>query len=980
MTPLLLQTSPLLFPSPAPRARGAVARLRLLASSLLGRGGRALLLALVLALATGPARAAEATGAPAVALHYGAEPPLDELRAFDWVVLEPAHVADAARLPAGTQWFAYTSVGELDPRRPYAAAMPADWLRGRNAAWGSQLVDHTAPGWAEFFASRVIEPLWAQGWRGFFLDTLDSHRLFATDPASQRAQEDALVAMVELLHARFPGIRLVANRGFEILPRLRGRVHGVVAESLFRSFDASTGRYTEVGEADRAWLTAQLKAVQKQHGVPVVAIDYVPPAQRTLARATAARIREAGFIPWVTQGALDRLGVGDVEVQPRRVLLLTDLAAGMDLQTSAAYRYLAMPLHWLGYSIDAQDVRAALPELDPGRHAAIVTWFSQPVAPLNPRYAAWLARQRAAGVRLVMLHEPGIDPDSALAQSLGLRLVKPRGALTEVERPAWAGFEAPPPLASAPADALLWNGSGERLRLRDASGQLLDAAALTPWGGFAVEPFAVRLPALGSGARWIVDPIAFLRRALLGEEAPFPVPDVTTEGGRRLLLVHIDGDGFVSRAERAGSPFAGEVLLRDVLMRRRVPHTMSVIQGEIAGNGMFAALSPTLEDIARRIFALPHVELASHSYSHPFFWRRLAAGDQATARYGRSERALNLMLPGYQFDLRAEIPGSAQYIDTRLAPPGKRTVVFLWSGDTVPTTAAVELADDSGLLNMNGGDTLITRSNPTLTEVSGLGLRRGRALQVFAPHQNENVYTNQWTGPFYGYQRVIETFEMTGAPLRLKPINIYYHTYSATKTASLTALDRVYDWALAQPTVPVYGSDYIRKVLDFHRLAIARDWREKQPTWRVRTGGELRTLRIDEATPLALSASRQVAGVAPGPRQRYLHLAGDDARVVLANEPPSAPALPYVREAAGWITDLVRDAPGAARSLRFTLNAYTTPSFTLAAATGCRVSVDGKPHSPARRTGAADLLTYELAPAEPTTTPRRHLVDIRCGA
>ena len=111
--------------------------------------------------------------------------------------------------------------------------------------------------------------------------------------------------------------------------------------------------------------------------------------------------------------------------------------------------------------------------------------------------------------------------------------------------------------------------------------------------------------------------------------------------------------------------------------------------------------------------------------------------------------------------------------------------MFLWTGDTAPPAEAVALSDPAGVLNMNGGDTLITRLNPTLTTVSGLGLRRGASLQVFAPNQNENVYTNNWTGPFYGYQRVIETFELTGTPRRLKPVNIYYHTYSATKTASL---------------------------------------------------------------------------------------------------------------------------------------------------------------------------------------------------
>jgi hypothetical protein len=932
--------------------------------------------------ATAAAMPSAETTQPAVALHYGAQPPIDALRAFDWVVLEPAHAGDPTRLPAPTRWFAYTSVGELDSTSRFAAVMPSTWLRGDNPAWGSRLVDHAAAGWPEFFAAQVIGPLWAQGWRGFFLDTLDSHRLFARTPQEQRAQEDALVAMVELLHQRYPDIQLIFNRGFEILPRLKGRVHGVAAESLFRGWDQAARRYVEVPENDRRWLQGELERVRREHGVPVVAIDYAPPADRALARATAQQIRAAGFIPWVSNGALTSLGVGNLESEPRRVLLLTDPAPGTDMQNSGAYRFLALPLHWLGYVIEARDirdVRTPLPELDPGRHAAIITWFSQQVASMNPQYARWLKRQRDNGLRLVLLEQPGLNLDATVMRDLGLVSVRARGPVQITQRPPWVGFETPPPQAAPPDVALLFNGTGdgtgERLRLRTGDGTLVDAAAITPWGGFALAPFVVRPPMLASMARWVIDPITFLRSALGNPQ--FPVPDVTTEAGRRLLFVHIDGDGFVSRAERPGSPFAGEVLLTDVLQQRRIPHTVSVIQGEIAGNGMFAQLAPTLEDIARRIFAQPHVEIASHSFSHPYSWRKLAQGTREGAG---DARPLNLMLPGYEFNLQAEVPGSVQYIDTKLAPAGKRTRVFLWTGDTVPTQEAVALADATGVLNMNGGDTLITRSEPTLTEASGLGLLRGPALQVFAPMQNENLYTSNWTEHFYGFERVIETFELTGRPLRLKPINIYYHVYSATKAASLTALNRVYDWAGQQSTVPVYASDYIRKVVDFHALAIARDWRSREPAWRVRSEGALRTLRLAPDTAVALGASSNVAGVAPGPRARYVHLAGSDARVNYGSE---ARTPVHVVSAAGWISDLTRSD----RSLSFTLNSYTAPTFTLAQAERCRVRIDGQDSaalSVAREHGGITT-TYEPKRSEPgkqpapPNAPRQHLVDVRCA-
>ena len=98
------------------------------------------------------------------------------------------------------------------------------------------------------------------------------------------------------------------------------------------------------------------------------------------------------------------------------------------------------------------------------------------------------------------------------------------------------------------------------------------------------------------------------------------MPDVTTENGRRLLMVHVDGEGFPSRAEMAGSPFAAEVLLKEVFEKYSIPQTMSVIEAEVAPHGLFPETSAQLEEIAQRMIRLPHIEIATHSFSHPLLW------------------------------------------------------------------------------------------------------------------------------------------------------------------------------------------------------------------------------------------------------------------------------------------------------------------------------------------------------------------------
>jgi len=907
-----------------------------------------------LALCTSAAAAA----APAVALYYGSAATLQELRLFDIAVVEPDHGYDPVQARAqGAELYAYAAVGEALPSRPYYARIPAAWKMARNGPWQSDAIDQTPAAWPDFFATEVIAPLWQRGYRGFFLDTLDSYRL-AKD-FDEAAQQAGLVRVIETLHARFPGIQLILNRGFEIAERVQDKVRMVAAESLFRRWNARDQRYEQVPEADRQWLVAQLRTVHERTGLPILAIDYVPPSERALARQTAADIAALGFIPWVADAHLDTLGLGSVEPVARRVLVLYDGAEVPSLNYAAAHRFLQMPLNYLGYVADYADIRAAaLPEPQRDRYAGVVTWFSGFV-PDNRTTALehWLRRRLDEGMPLLVLGSFGLALPDALAARLGIAPASPGGTERISHADAMLGFEAAPPATKGARFA--WpNAAGAPaqgqalVELRDARGQALIGGALLPWGGFLVNPFVIEDIPGTDHTRWVVDPFALLRRGL--HLPDIPVPDVTTENGRRLLFAHVDGDGFASMAEFPGSPPAADVLRREILEKFRIPHAASVIEAEVAPNGLYPQLSPQLEDIARRIFRLPHVEIASHTYSHPFLW-------DASVPHGlfkeSAEAAINLEIPGYTMDLHREIVGSTEYINTRLAPPGKRVKILLWSGDTAPGAQALEITERAGLLNMNGGDTSISHNTPTLTEVGALGIVKNGYLQVYAPITNENIYTNLWHGPFYGYQNVLQTFAMTETPRRLKPVDIYYHLYSTSKPASLAALRKVYQWAMAQPLHPVFPSEYILKVRDWHTLAMARDGNG----WRIRGDGQLRTLRLPPALGLPdLTRSQGVAGWHDAPQGRYVHLSAASALLFTTTAPASGQP-PSLAEANARLTDWQPSADG--RSLRLALRGYVPLELGLRNVQGCRIQAGGRSLRALPSTPDASVRSYRLTDA-----------------
>ncbi|MGU7775011.1 endo alpha-1,4 polygalactosaminidase [Burkholderia sp. MR1-5-21] len=276
--------------------------------------------ALATPLATADAAAARADRAdasraaivplPAFAFFYGAHVPVAALSTFASVVVEPdsdfdPHAADTPH----TAWLAYVSVGEVSTTRAYFDAIPKAWLNGENRAWGSLVVDQAAPQWPAFYVDHVIAPLWERGFRGFFLDTLDSYQIVAKTDAERARQQAGVVAVIDAIKARYPSARLMLNRGFELLSRVHELVYAVAFESLYRGWNQAQQRYTEVSPADRAWLMLQVETA-KAYGLPVVSIDYCPPADAACAHDTAARIRAAGVIPYVTGPALDVVGIG----------------------------------------------------------------------------------------------------------------------------------------------------------------------------------------------------------------------------------------------------------------------------------------------------------------------------------------------------------------------------------------------------------------------------------------------------------------------------------------------------------------------------------------------------------------------------------------------------------------------------------------------------------------------------------------------
>jgi len=805
-----------------------------------------ILLSLV-APAVAPAEARHTS--PAVAFFYGRPVPIVELGHFDWAVVLPENV-DARELSklqaSGVQAFAYLSLGEAAP------GVERSWVLGTNPAWNSVVVNPAAAGWRNLILDRA-SALAESGYRGLFLDTLDSYLRVLHGGEARRAAGAALADLIRAIHRRNPELKLFFNRGFEILDEVGALASGLAAESLLYGWDANAKRYVEVSGDDRKWLAGQLQKVKERFGIPIVVVDYLPPARREAAQQAARRIAAMGFVPWISNAALDVLGVGSVEVIPRRMLLLYDGAETPSLQQSPIHRLATLPVEYFGCIAEYLDVRRGLPK-EPlaGRYAGIVTWFTDDEMPDSLGYPQWLLEQIDAGVRVAIFGHLGFSASKSFLTRLGLEAPQspPSRPLRIAGRDGLIGLEAEPEPRGR--GLLGWRAAASEvnvhLRLEDASGQPTDPVITAPWGGMALEPYAVEV-GYQDRARWIVDPFSFLEKALaLGT---IPVADLTTENGARLLVVVADSEGF---SRPAGHSTAADVILRQVL----------------------GAPLPT-----------------------------------------------TVVLPSDQ--------------------PAFRQAVSV-----LPN---VEPVSQLGGLLANGN--LQDAGEPSLSELSPSGLPVGDTFQVYLPGWNESGVSSSWEARRFDPQHVIALIDRAESPRRLKPIGLYYHFSIATKSAALHSLKEVLRWAMDQAALPIWSSEYARRVLDFRSLSMAR---RLDGSWQFRDLGRLRTVRLPRASGWPdLSRSSGVAAVREVGEWRYVSFAPEgQPALALSEEPMEGAHL-------AWANAPLERWSSNGHSLFLRLKGHAPVRFAIAGADDCTLQAHGRWIRPAR---AAGLLTFSFAQAD----------------
>ena len=471
--------------------------------------------------------------------------------------------------------------------------------------------------------------------------------------------------------------------------------------------------------------------------------------------------------------------------------------------------------------------------------------------------------------------------------------------------------------------------------------------------------------------QWYVNPFLFL--ADVFDAAGEPKPDVTTLNGKRIFYSHIDGDGWNNISEiekyKRKRSLSAEVVMNEVLKEYSdIPVSVSVIAGEMDVSCYGRKESA---DIARQIFALPNVEPASHTYSHPLEWEYFEDNDVAkeipllgmypektAAKRGLYSTIMGKGSPedGWAeyfaahpedlakktvkadfdsefydtprsfacepYSVEREIIDAAKIVDG-LAPAGKKMRLVQWSGDTSPYEEVLRTTREAGYLNINGGDSRYDFEYPSYTSVSPIGIAVGQEHQIYSSNSNENTYTHLWTDRFFGFRYLKATAENTERPKRVQPFNIYFHMYSGQKQASLMALKENFDFARTQDIIPLMAADFVAVANGFYSTHIVKLGENR---WRITDRGALGTVRFDHATNLAvdMDASLGVLGYRYFQGSLYVSLNPDAQMSDVVLKPVTTIGY-YEKSSNPYLIDsrwLIKQLTIVKKSLKFTASGY----------------------------------------------------------
>jgi polysaccharide biosynthesis protein PelA len=240
---------------------------------------------------------------PKFIVYYGLRDHL-ALSRYDVAVLESEiDVRVLGRFDPRAQTLGYLSLGEVNMSRSWALELEHEGiLLTPNPMWqDARFIDMRSPRWKRRVLEDLIPAILMRGFTGVFLDTLDNAAyLESLDKIKFAGMTEAAVNLVRGMRIKFPQLTIMANRGYEILPRIVADIDMVLGESVHSTYEVKKAAYTWVEEAAVRWQTTQLyEARRLKPELKLFSLDYWSANDSGGIAKIYAEARRNGLIPYV---------------------------------------------------------------------------------------------------------------------------------------------------------------------------------------------------------------------------------------------------------------------------------------------------------------------------------------------------------------------------------------------------------------------------------------------------------------------------------------------------------------------------------------------------------------------------------------------------------------------------------------------------------------------------------------------------------
>ena len=244
--------------------------------------------------------------------YYSNKAPLEAFKPYQLCVFDSTeHPPLMALKQANKTLLGYISLGEVEQYRSHFKEVKKEGiLLDENPNWkGSFFVDLRNALWVKRVVEELVPAILQKGFDGIFMDTLDNaETLEERDPIKYEGMKQAAIDLVKAIRQNYPQIKIMMNRGFQLLPQLTSVIDMEMGEVIYTQYDFQKKKYLLQPLEEHKYYVKTLKEAQKANpSLKVFTLDYWDKTKTQEISNIYKKQREDGFIPYVATIKLNEI-------------------------------------------------------------------------------------------------------------------------------------------------------------------------------------------------------------------------------------------------------------------------------------------------------------------------------------------------------------------------------------------------------------------------------------------------------------------------------------------------------------------------------------------------------------------------------------------------------------------------------------------------------------------------------------------------